>query len=247
MCGFPENPLYFAIDNFAVFQNFESELQTILSHCQYRNITADFLLVDQLAEKIWDLLPINSHKIEPMPEPVEDLLKNSFVVLDKILPADWRVLKKYIGGTGYVSLKPEFAKNDTQITSITIPSFPKISFISAKAAVHIPPAKIVSETSVYYLAENIIHEATHQAINWMLVESDLFLDDYNSESSPLIEIPWRAESKIVRNRRWQMDRCLHACAVYRIAFFAGLFRLFSIARFSDDGFDVYSERTFVAI
>ncbi|MFZ9035978.1 MAG: hypothetical protein ACO2ZM_07655, partial [Francisellaceae bacterium] len=39
------------------------------------------------------------------------------------------------------------------------------------------------------------------------------IDEYDSDTSPLIDIEWRSESTI-RNKRWQLDRALHALHVY---------------------------------
>jgi hypothetical protein len=100
------------------------------------------------------------------------------------------------------------------ITSCSLPDFPLCVFFSERALVHIPPLTISSQPSVRLLAENLYHESVHQAVNYQLLSSRVLVPSYSSETSPKIPIYWREEAGEQRNRAWELDRVLHAAAVY---------------------------------
>lgn len=99
------------------------------------------------------------------------------------------------------------------LTSCTLPEFPGMIVFSSKASRHIPPASIVGHDSTVLLAENIFHESVHQIVNMGILFDDVLSRDFRSDSSPKIQIPWRRSSS-PRNQEWELDRALHAAAVY---------------------------------
>lgn len=148
----------------------------------------------------------------------EDLvyLEKAVQLLDSLDLKSWPILKNNLFGLLTVKLDPLFQTTDSQITSITLPGLPYISLISDKAYVHAPPSLILDEPNVVILAENIIHEATHQWVNLNLIDNDILSNQYSAEDSPKIEIPWRSKAFYPRDKQWPVDRCLHAAFVYNV-------------------------------
>ena len=107
----------------------------------------------------------------------------------------------------------DFKGQDSQITSSSFPVLPLCVFISDKALHHIPPNSISQEPSYRFLAENLYHEAVHQAVNMNLLIHEIFIEDYDSAKSPKVEIPWRY-NQVKRNQYWELDRTFHATVVY---------------------------------
>ncbi|MFD5425635.1 hypothetical protein [Streptomyces sp. NPDC127084] len=100
------------------------------------------------------------------------------------------------------------------ITSCSLPDFPLCVFFSQRAFVHIPPRSVASAPSARLAAENLYHEAVHQAVNHTLLSRELLVPGYSSSTSPKIPIYWRKTAGEERNREWELDRVLHAAAVY---------------------------------
>ncbi|WP_031508834.1 hypothetical protein [Streptomyces megasporus] len=100
------------------------------------------------------------------------------------------------------------------ITSCSLPDFPLCVFFSPRVFVHIPPLSIHPVDSVRMAAENLYHEAVHQAVNYQLLAHDILVPEYDSARSPKIPIYWRQSAGEKRNRAWELDRVLHAASVY---------------------------------
>ncbi|MGN9793385.1 hypothetical protein ACTMTU_20110 [Streptomyces sp. OZ13] len=100
------------------------------------------------------------------------------------------------------------------LTSCSLPDFPLCVFLSPRVFVHIPPVSIHPEPSARLAAENLYHEAVHQAVNHQLLVHGIMTPDYSSDTSPKIPIYWRRTASEDRNRAWEIDRVLHAAAVY---------------------------------
>ena len=168
-------------------------------------------VVTFLSPSILNLLPIQSHQIIT---PERDFIENINQALDLLdtVPT-WTVLSKFLEGVCVLQIKPNHRHKDIEITSLSVPVFPFVSFISRKAVYHTPPLNIRPPAPLY-VAENLLHEATHQALNLNLIEKDIFMKNYTSQTSPLVEIPWRKNQSVKRNKKWQIDRVLHACVVY---------------------------------
>lgn len=96
------------------------------------------------------------------------------------------------------------------ITSATLPDIPFGVFISPRALVHIPPLSIATGPSNAILAENLVHEATHNMVSKDLLTQELISPDYDSSTSEKIAIPWREDM----GSSWELDRMLHAAIVY---------------------------------
>ncbi|MCY4321628.1 MAG: hypothetical protein OXC37_04425 [Bdellovibrionaceae bacterium] len=181
------------------------------------NIGNQFQLVTKLSDRIWNLLPIKSHKIIIPDEDFKSNIIKALHFLEKNSD-EWNKLKKYLTGICLVQLKPSYKDKEFEITSLSVPVFPFVSFLSKKSQFHIPPS-IINEKSSLYLAENLLHESVHQAVNINLLDKDILEEDYNSEESPLVNIPWRQNQGDARNKKWQIDRVLHAISVYVVISF----------------------------
>ena len=177
-------------------------------------IRSNFHIITAIPDYIWKLLPIQSHEIKkPDKHFITDFNKAIDLLEDHF--AEWHILKKYLGGICLLSLNPEFKNKDVEITSVSLPIFPFISFVSKKSFFHIPP-KIIKNPSILYLSENLLHESVHQSVNLYLIEKEVLGKKYNSKHSPLISIPWRKNQSIARNKEWKIDRALHAVCVYSV-------------------------------
>ncbi|WP_232700250.1 hypothetical protein [Brevibacillus daliensis] len=178
------------------------------------NIKNDtYLLVSQLPEDIWSNLPIRSHELITPTEEQEQELNLALQYLSENYPSGYKLFSEFARAIAWVSLKDEFKEKDSQITSSSFPILPLCVFISDKAQYHIPPNSISKESSYRFLAENLYHEAVHQAVNMNLLMHEVFIEDYNSQESPKVEIPWRY-NQVKRNQFWELDRTFHATIVY---------------------------------
>lgn len=145
-------------------------------------------------------------------EPNRYIRKSTVEALKIISKVDWAfsVVKNYSPAFGFLKLDDKDAR---PITSCSVPDFPTISFFSDIALRHIPPLSVHGGDSNYILAENIFHESVHQYVNHQILTQGILSASYTSESSPMIDIPWR-KNKDGSIQKWQIDRVLHAAVVY---------------------------------
>ncbi|WP_391205461.1 hypothetical protein [Psychrobacillus sp. L4] len=172
-----------------------------------------YLMLTQLPDEVWDNLPIKSHELISPTEEQENELSLALNHLSENYPVGYELFSKFARTIAWVRLKDEFKGKDSQITSSSFPILPLCIFVSDKAQHHIPPNSVSKESSYRFLAENLYHEAVHQAVNMNLLMFDIFVDNYNSQDSPKIEIPWRY-NQVKRNQYWELDRTFHATVVY---------------------------------
>ncbi|MFE6056413.1 hypothetical protein ACFQ6N_37190 [Kitasatospora sp. NPDC056446] len=102
----------------------------------------------------------------------------------------------------------------SSLTSSSDPALPYVITFSDKASRHIPPNTVSEPPSHLFLAENLLHEGTHQSISFHVLQHRVFADGYSSKTSPKIEIKWRAGQGEDRNHYWEIDRAFHATCVY---------------------------------
>ncbi|MDY0815255.1 hypothetical protein [Kitasatospora purpeofusca] len=107
-----------------------------------------------------------------------------------------------------------FDVRTSSLTSSSDPALPYVIAFSEKARHHIPPNTVSPEPSSLFLAENLLHEGTHQLISFHVLQNKVFADGYSTETSPKIEIKWRAGQGVARNQFWEIDRAFHATCVY---------------------------------
>lgn len=135
--------------------------------------------------------------------------------LEAIAAREWAMsLVGSFVATFALAVRPE-PDQTGPITSCSLPDFPLCVFFSPRAFVHIPPLGIYPEWSWRLAAENIYHEAVHQSVNHQLLTRPVLVPEYSSVTSPKIPIYWRSgPGNAERNREWELDRVLHAAAVY---------------------------------
>ncbi|MFD0273413.1 hypothetical protein ACFVHB_05770 [Kitasatospora sp. NPDC127111] len=121
-------------------------------------------------------------------------------------------VREFVRGLLWVGLKP--GVHMSSLTSSSDPALPYVIVFSDKARHHIPPNTVSPESSPLFLAENLLHEGTHQSISFHILQHQVFADGYSSQESPKIEIKWRAGQGIARNQFWEVDRAFHATCVY---------------------------------
>ncbi|WP_328842634.1 hypothetical protein [Streptomyces sp. NBC_00258] len=146
--------------------------------------------------------------------PTHDLAQGVSGALDLIATRPWAMsLVATFITTFAMATTPDGVRG--RITSCSLPDFPLCVFLSDRAFVHIPPLSVSTTGSIRLVAENIYHEAVHQSVNHQLLTRPIFLPGYSSATSPKIPIYWRTSAgNETRNRAWELDRVLHAAAVY---------------------------------
>ncbi|MFF3111259.1 hypothetical protein ACFVSN_18945 [Kitasatospora sp. NPDC057904] len=132
--------------------------------------------------------------------------------LSLVHPEGFDRVREFVRGLLWVGLKP--GARVSSLTSSSDPALPYVIVFSDKAARHIPPNTVSEQPSHLYLAENLLHEGTHQSISFHVLQHQVFADGYSSKTSPKIEIRWRAGQGEDRNQYWEIDRAFHATCVY---------------------------------
>lgn len=171
------------------------------------------VLTAQMPQVVLDSLGLANHVGSIPSEAVINNLQDAVTLLGQI-GDDYR--QSVINGIDtLVMVKVRAgAAEGTVLTSITIPTFPMASFFSANAQRHLAPAALTDAPDIAVLSENLLHESVHQNVNITILERDIFPDSFDPQTARKIEIPWRQTAKETRNRFWEIDRCLHAFAVY---------------------------------
>ncbi|MEV5983784.1 hypothetical protein AB0L85_02015 [Streptomyces sp. NPDC052051] len=132
--------------------------------------------------------------------------------LSLVHPKEFARMREFVRGLLWVGLKPGVRMSS--LTSSSDPALPYVIVFSEKARHHIPPNTVSPEPSHLFLAENLLHEGTHQSISFHVLQHQVFADGYSSKTSPKIEIAWRATQGVARNQFWEIDRAFHATCVY---------------------------------
>jgi len=132
--------------------------------------------------------------------------------LAAVHPEGFARVREFVRGLLWVGLKP--GVRTSSLTSSSDPALPYVVVFSEKARHHIPPNTVSPEPSPLFLAENLLHEGTHQSVSFHVLQHRVFADGYSSKTSPKIEIAWRAGQGSARNQFWEIDRTFHATCVY---------------------------------
>ncbi|MGW6413413.1 hypothetical protein ACWF95_41230 [Streptomyces vinaceus] len=132
--------------------------------------------------------------------------------LAAVHPEGFARVQEFVRGLLWVGLKPGI--RTSSLTSSSDPALPYVIVFSEKARHHIPPNTVSPEPSHLFLAENLLHEAVHQSVSFHILQQQVFADGYSSQTSPKIEIAWRATQGVERNQFWEVDRTFHATCVY---------------------------------
>ncbi|MFI0941132.1 hypothetical protein [Streptomyces sp. NPDC021020] len=132
--------------------------------------------------------------------------------LSVVHPKGFDRMREFVRGMLWVGLKP--GAHASSLTSSSDPALPYVIMFTDKARHHIPPNTVSAKPSPRFLAENLLHEGTHQSVALHIHQHQVFADGYSSEASPKIEIAWRAGQGVARNQFWEIDRAFHATCVY---------------------------------
>jgi hypothetical protein len=162
---------------------------------------------------VLDSLALTDHETDPTAIDLAKQLGSAFDLLASVDEDHFQSVANGIDTLIPVQLRKNCVVS-TPLTSITVPSFPLSSFFSRNALRHLAPSALTEKDSVAVLAENLLHESVHQRVNLTIIERSVMMDGFSSATSSKIEIPWRKTAAEERNRAWELDRCLHAFAVY---------------------------------
>jgi hypothetical protein len=171
------------------------------------------LLDGDIEPAIWNTLSLGDHKIVPMTPDFQDVLTQAIVYLQTIHGSRIGNRLDFLKAIGQIALRPENHGKGIEATSVSLPALPFASFLSLKALHHIPPGIVSDKPLIPFLAENLYHEATHHWVTIHLLDRDLLVPHYHTQTSPRIDIPWRKDYDD-RTRFWEIDRVLHALSVY---------------------------------
>jgi hypothetical protein len=166
-------------------------------------------LLPATSSALWEKVALTGHRLV-LPDAVQ---RQSIIGgLEHLATRPWAfdLVAKYVTTIAFVESEP----GTPVITSCSLPDFPLCVFISERVARHIPPSTVTPTPHARLAAENLYHESVHQAVNHLLLSRQLFRPGYSSATSPKVPIYWRQTDSQTRNRAWELDRVLHATAVY---------------------------------
>ncbi|GIH98191.1 hypothetical protein [Planobispora takensis] len=177
---------------------------------------------DVAGERFWWIHPsgdgdlnrevgLEGHRVTSPDEPIRRRVHEALTALSGV-PWAFAMVRTYITSFALIELD-EHAAGQRPITSCSLPDIPLCMFFSRVALKHIPPLSVSLEESVLLLAENIYHESVHQHVNHQIITEGVFTGDYDSRTSPLVDISWRKKSD-GSPQQWQLDRVFHAAMVY---------------------------------
>lgn len=171
----------------------------------------EFHVLRSVEEVAWARIGLRGHRLAAEPTAAIDVLRKALELIAG-RPNAIDLVHRFVTTFVWVEGLPDRG-SEPALTSCSLPDLPLAAFISNTALRHIPPTTVADVPSVRYLAENVYHEAVHQYVNYRILTEGLFVDHYDSRSSPKIPIAWRSRS-VARNRAWELDRVLHAATVY---------------------------------
>ncbi|MFI9788846.1 hypothetical protein ACIHEI_35855 [Kitasatospora sp. NPDC051984] len=166
----------------------------------------------ELPREIADELSLTEYELVQHTDERRTTLTQALDRLSLIHPEGFARVREFVRGLLWVALKP--GVRASSLTSSSDPALPYVIVFSDKARHHIPPNTVSPEPSPRFLAENLLHEGTHQSISFHVLQNRVFADGYSSRTSPRIEIGWRATQGEARNQFWEIDRAFHATCVY---------------------------------
>ncbi|WP_329585498.1 hypothetical protein OG500_33005 [Kitasatospora sp. NBC_01250] len=166
----------------------------------------------ELPGEIADEINLTDYEIVQHTDERRAALTQALDRLSLVHPEGFARVREFVRGLLWVGLKPDV--RTSSLTSSSDPALPYVIVFSEKARHHIPPNTVSEQPSHLFLAENILHEGTHQSVSFHVLQHQTFADGYSSKTSPKIEIKWRAGQGVVRNQFWEVDRAFHATCVY---------------------------------
>jgi hypothetical protein len=185
-----------------------------------RNGTSLLWLAEDPSDRVFPLLPLASHRPLPHTGELREIL---LAALDRLaaFPPGQALFNEFVRAVGLVELRPEARGQDSQVTTASFPILPFCVFLSERAMRQLPPRSVNRIRSPRFFAENLYHEAIHQALNVHLLLHDVLSPDYNSATAPKVDIYWRELEDLagdggapIGNQQWELDRVLHAVVVY---------------------------------
>ncbi|MFE2349750.1 hypothetical protein ACWEPB_34930 [Kitasatospora cineracea] len=166
----------------------------------------------ELPREIADDINLANYRIVEHTEERRTALTAALDRLSLVHPEGFERMREFVRGLLWMGLEP--GVRASSLTSSSDPALPYVIVFSDKARHHIPPNTVSPQPSSLFLAENLLHEGTHQSIALHIHQHQVFADGYSSASSPKIEIAWRAGQGVARNQAWEIDRAFHATCVY---------------------------------
>ncbi|MEW9528669.1 hypothetical protein [Microbispora sp. NPDC049125] len=177
-------------------------------------------LQDEPGLELTPHLPLPSHRPLPHTPELRALLTSAIEHLSAFPPAR-EIFTTFVRVVALVELRDDYRRRDSQITTSSFPVLPYCAFFSERSFRQLPPRCVSKVASPRFLGENLYHEAIHQALTIQLLLTDVLAPDYDSATSPKVDIYWREEEDPAAgpggskgNQQWEVDRVLHAAVVY---------------------------------
>jgi len=157
---------------------------------------------------LWESLPVRRYRPAEPTGHRRDLLTSALAHLARAHPDLFALVRSYVRMICWLSVPPP---EKLQIASASAPTLPFTIFTSDLGPRDLPPGTVTESDCHRVLAENLLHETTHQRISFHLLEADVLAEDYDSATAAKVEIAWR---KGKQQSEWEVDRVLHAAIVY---------------------------------
>jgi hypothetical protein len=163
---------------------------------------------------LWQRLSLQDHRVCAPHDEIMNQLRSSMSLLDA-MPDARALVSRFVRLLVLVDKSAQRVEPALgSLTSCSLPALPYCSFFSKKALLHLPPKELAPRPHHAWLAENIFHEALHNALTIDVLAGRIFPRDFRVADHPQVEIPWRIDDPALRNRAWPVDRVLHALVVY---------------------------------
>jgi hypothetical protein len=167
-----------------------------------------FEWLSSMDSTLWSRLPVRDYRLVDQADHRRALLTGALNHLADAHPDSFEVIKRYVRIIGWMEMCPP---GETKIASASCPTLPFAVFTSDLGPRELPPRTVTQSDCQRILAENLLHEATHQRINFYLLENDVLVEDYDSATATKVDIAWRQG---LAQSQWEVDRVFHAALVY---------------------------------
>jgi len=185
---------------------------------------------------LWEQL-VPGQKLGELTDHRRELVVRALEHLADRHPDAFDVVRNFVRLICWVDLVPDL-KGDEPIGGGTSPLLPLTVFMSNSAMRGLAPNTAAAHRSPRILAENFLHEATHNRLGIYIAEEDVFVESYDAETSPMLDIVWHYEPD-GSHPKWALDRALHAACVYNELF------EYRMRELADEGCESYERDAFI--
>jgi hypothetical protein len=162
--------------------------------------------LSEIDPSVWETLLVRNYELAELTEHRRQLLHDALEHLYQHHPESYEYVRTFVKLIGWLVVTDD---SEVRISSGSAPTLPYAVFVSDVGVKEIPPKTSATKDSARLLAENLLHEATHQRITFHLLEHPVLAKGYDTKTAKKIDIGWRKGQN-----KWEPDRALHASIVY---------------------------------